>query len=239
MTVSYLLGNSYANRSLVIGLLWAWASAAFAVDESICYGNADDGRLQHGWQLPSYGDNYKAYSEVGVLAGRNYVHSRIYRTVVDSYAILEKQAPSKTFVYGETGFRDGGKFSPHKTHRNGLSVDFFVPVVDASGQSVPLPTGIFNKLGYGVEFVGTGQYRDLSIDYPAMALHLSALKQAAERHGVKIRRVIFDNELQKQFFKVAGAATLRKEVAFSTKKPWIRHDEHYHVDFIVACMPDH
>lgn len=222
----------------VVWLLLCCSSTVFAAEESICYGAADNGRLQHGWQLPSAGKNFKAYSEVGVLAGRNYVHSRIYRTIVDAYAILEKQAPAKTFVYGETGFRDGGKFSPHKTHRNGLSVDFFVPVIGGAGLSQPLPSGIFNRLGYGIEFDGAGRYRDLSIDFPAMALHLSALKQAADWNGVKIRRVIFDNALQKQLFKVNEAANLLKDVAFSTKKPWIRHDEHYHVDFIVSCMPD-
>ena len=33
-----------------------------------------------------------------------------------------------------------------------------VPVVDGEGLSVKLPTSILNKLGYGIEFVGTGEY---------------------------------------------------------------------------------
>lgn len=211
---------------------------ALATDESTCYGTSDNGRLEQGWQLPPSGNNFSAYSSVGVLTGRSYVHSKVYRTVVDAYAILEKQAPSKIFVYGESGFREGGKFRPHKTHQNGLSVDFFVPVVDASGQSVPLPASILNKLGYGIEFIGTGQYQELNIDYPAMVKHLSALKLAADRNGVKIWRVIFDNDLQKQLFKLHEATSLLKGIEFSTKKPWVRHDEHYHVDFIINCQPN-
>lgn len=218
-------------------LLFLWPLNASSADESKCYGASDNGRLESGWQLPAAGNNFSAYSSVGVLAGRNYVHSKVSRAVVDAYAIMEKQDPTKVFVYGESGFREGGKFSPHKTHQNGLSVDFFVPVVNSSGQSVALPASVFNKFGYGIEFVGTGQYRNLRIDYPAMAKHLLALKQAANRHGVKITRVIFDNELQKQLFKPPEAASLRTELAFSTKKPWVRHDEHYHVDFMVPCTP--
>jgi penicillin-insensitive murein DD-endopeptidase len=218
-----------------ICLLLLWPLAAFSTEESTCYGTSDNGRLASGWQLPVSGNNFSAYNSVGVLAGRTYVHSKVYRTVVDAYAILEKQAPSKTFVYGESGFRDGGKFKPHKTHQNGLSVDFFVPVVNSSGQYVPLPTSVFNKLGYDIEFVGSGQYNELTIDYAAMAQHLLALQQAADKNGVKIWRVIFDNAFQKELFNIPEAALLRNRMTFSTKTPWVRHDEHYHIDFTVSC----
>ncbi|WP_347989707.1 penicillin-insensitive murein endopeptidase [Methylomonas sp. AM2-LC] len=208
-----------------------------ANEESVCFGSQDSGRLEHGWQLPSGGKNYTAYSQTGVLLGRNYVHSQVYKVVVDAYAMLETQAPAKVFVYGESGDKDGGKFRPHKTHQNGLSVDFFVPVVDSDGVSVQLPTSILNKWGYGIEFVGSGEYHGLNIDYDAMALHLWTLKASAEKNGVKIWRVIFDNDLQVQLFKSPEAKGLREVMAFSTKKPWVRHDEHYHIDFSVPCQP--
>jgi penicillin-insensitive murein endopeptidase len=210
---------------------------AIAQEESQCHGSTDNGYLKNGWQLPSSGKNFTAYSPVGVIAGRNYVHSKIHKVVVDAYKILEISASSKIYVYGESGFGNGGKFRPHKTHQNGLSVDFFVPVTDLKGQSIPLPTSITNKLGYGIEFVGKGEYKELRIDYAAMAAHLWALTAASDKNGVKIWRVIFDNELQKELFKVKGSEGLSKAMAFSTKKPWIRHDEHYHIDFIVPCKP--
>lgn len=220
---------------VAILLLLLCPLSALSTEESKCYGTPDNGRLESGWQLPTSGKNFSAYSSVGVFAGRNYVHSKVYRTVVNAYAFLEKQMPSKTFVYGESGFREGGKFRPHKTHQNGLSVDFFVPVVNSAGKSVPLPTSLFNKLGYSIEFVAGGQYQDLRIDYSAMASHLLALKQAADINSINIRRIIFDNELQKELFKVPESVLLRTKMTFSTKKPWVRHDEHYHVDFIVPC----
>jgi penicillin-insensitive murein DD-endopeptidase len=202
---------------------------------SICHGEPAQGSLENGWQLPSSGTNYEAYSSIGVMAGRNYVHSKVYEVVVLAYAALEKQAPEKRFVYGESGKKDGGKFSPHKTHQNGLSVDFFVPVINANGESVALPTSVLNKFGYNIEFNEQAQYESLTIDFEAMANHLRAIKQAADQLGVGIRVVIFDNEFQKQLMATPTGKTLPSILTFSTKKPWVRHDEHYHIDFVIPC----
>lgn len=210
---------------------------ANAAEESICYGTPENGALANGWQLPGAGENFSAYSAVGVAAGRTYVHSKVYRTVLEAYQLLAHKLPTTQFVYGESGFKTGGRFRPHKTHQNGLSVDFFVPVVNAAGQSVALPTSPLNTFGYGIEFVGSGQYDDLSIDYPAMAEHLLALQTAAVHQGIQIGRVIFDNALQKYLFKTPLGNRLKHSLAFSTQTPWVRHDEHYHIDFVVQCKP--
>ncbi|MCM2359327.1 MAG: hypothetical protein NDI77_14350 [Geobacteraceae bacterium] len=68
-----------------------------------------------------------------------------------------------------------------------------------------------------------------------MAEHLLALKKAADLGGVKIWRVIFDNDLQKLLFQTSKGKDLQAQLTFSKKKPWVRHDEHYHIDFIVPC----
>lgn len=203
--------------------------------ESVCYGTPEKGRIENAWQLPASGANFSAYSALGTASGRNYVHSKVYAVVIDAYAALKQHFGEKVFVYGETGWKNGGGFRPHKTHQNGLSVDFFVPVVDRAGRSVPLPTNVLDKFGYDIEFDTQGRYKDYSIDFEALADHLFALKDAADKRGIKIGRVIFDNELQKLLFRTKQGAELRKAVAFSTKKPWVRHDEHYHVDFVVPC----
>lgn len=222
---------------LLTTLLFICGSSLAAPDrtESICHGEPASGSLEHGWQLPSSGKNYEAYSSIGVLAGRNYVHSKIYKVVVSAYAALEQQAPEKHFIYGETGDEDGGKFKPHKTHQNGLSVDFFVPVIDSAGKSVALPISAFNKFGYGIEFDDAARYQTLTIDFEAMAKHLLALKKAADQFGVGIRVVIFDNAFQLKLMENPAGKVLLQQLKFSTKKPWVRHDEHYHVDFIVPC----
>lgn len=38
--------------------------------------------------------------------------------------LLETELPDKVFKYAETGFEQGGEFKPHKTHRNGLTIDY-------------------------------------------------------------------------------------------------------------------
>lgn len=169
------------------------------------------------------------------MAGRTYVHSDVYEVLLNSYQVLASSIPGKVFVYGETGKKDGGSFEPHKTHRNGLSVDFMVPVVDKSGHSVPLPTNVLNKWGYGIEFDASGQYKDLTIDAESMVEHLYQLHRTAEEQGVRIWRVIFAPELQPLLHSTTRWPYLREKVEFSERRSWVRHDEHYHVDFIVPC----
>lgn len=179
-----------------IFLFFAISSIYAFEQESICFGTTDKGRLENGWQLPKSGKNYQAYSALCCFAGRNYVHSKVHAVVVAAYQLLEKTVPNRIYVYGETGWAKGGQFKPHKTHQNGLSVDFFVPVLDSKGASVPLPTGPHNKFGYSIEFNSKGKYGEYSIDFEAMADHLLAIKQMSDKKGIKIWRVIFDNELQ-------------------------------------------
>lgn len=221
--------------SLTGWLTLTGASEIRAEAPSVCHGTTSAGRLENGWRLPASGNNFEAYTLLGVAAGRTFVHSKVHEILLESWSHLETSAPGKRFVYGETGFREGGKFSPHKTHQNGLSVDFFVPVTDSKGRSVTLPANALNKLGYDIEFDARGRYRDYAIDYDAMALHLLELKKAADKHGVKIWRVIFDPVLQKGLFSSVHGKTLANSLFFPKAKPWVRHDEHYHIDFVVPC----
>ena len=194
-----------------------------------------NGHIDNGWQLPSSGTNFEAYSSIGVLADRNYVHSRIYEVILAAYGILETTAPDRFFIYGETGYEKGGKFKPHKTHTNGLSVDFFVPVLDEQNRPAKLPISIFNKLGYNIEFDQNAHFKNLRIDFESIAKHLLALKKAADDRHVGITVVIFDNDFQKKLFQTNSGKNLSLILHFSTKKPWVRHDEHYHVDFDLPC----
>ena len=209
-------------------------SLSFA-QQSICYGSTKDGRLENGVQLPSEGKNFIGYGLVGRLAGRTYVHSAVNDIVVSAYKLLEVDQPDKVYKYAETGFKEGGKFSPHKTHQNGLSVDFMTPVINEKGESVHLPTNPLNKLGYNIEFTDAGVYDGLSIDYEALAAHIVALHKRAIASGYDIWRVIFDPALQSNLFDTSYGDYLKANIQFSKKRSWVRHDEHYHVDFSVPC----
>lgn len=205
--------------------------------QSICYGTTAKGKLQYGVKLPEKGNNFKSYSYLAGLAGRTYVHSEVSEIVVDAYKILEAEQPAKVYKYAETGFKTGGQFSPHKTHQNGLSVDFMTPVANSQGQSVHLPTHIFNKLGYSIEFDETNSYQELHIDFEAIAAHIVALHLSAKKMGYDLWRVIFDPKLQPYLYQTQYADYLRQHISFSKKPSWVRHDEHYHVDFQIPCQP--
>ncbi len=215
---------------LMVCSLFVWAEA-----ESECFGNPNNGRLHNGWQLPASGKNFHAYSSLGVVAGRNFVHSKVYRIVLEAYEILQKTNPKIMYVYGETGFKDGGLFRPHKSHRNGLSVDFFVPVVDSKGVPAELDIGINNKLGYNLEFNSSGHLGELSIDFESIAKHLDALFTAAKNQHSGIEVVIFEPRFQALLLATPTGAKIKNKIRFSMQKPWVRHDEHYHVNFRVPC----
>ena len=205
--------------------------------DSVCFGTVSNGRLENGVQLPSEGKNFTPYSALGVTLGRTYVHSKVSNIVLAAYRELQQSAPAKVFVYGETGWSSGGLIRPHRTHKNGLSVDFLVPVVDVAGRSVPLPAGPSNKFGYNIEFDVNGGYDDYVIDFEAIAEHLYQLDIASKARGVGIARVIFDPPYLPKLFASKRGNYLKSNISFMKGKAWVRHDEHYHVDFTVPCRP--
>lgn len=218
-------------------LILAMISAPAWPAESTCYGTTKNGYLENGVQLPGEGKNFVSYGSLPEFAGRTYVHSKVRDVVVDAYKMLEAEHPDKVFKYAETGFKEGGWFKPHKTHRNGLSVDFIVPVMDEEGRSVHLPTHALNKYGYAIEFDARGRYDHYRIDYEALAAHLVALHKTAAQHGIGIWRVIFDPKLVSNLYKTRYGSYIKKHIEIPDKESWVRHDEHYHVDFDVECKP--
>jgi penicillin-insensitive murein endopeptidase len=223
-------------RQAGLALICLVCASSVAADEqaSRCFGSVAHGRIEHAVQLPPEGRNYRAYSGLANSLGRTYLHSRVREVVMNAYAELEKSALGKVYVYGETGLAKGGRFRPHRTHQNGLSVDFMVPVVDAAGRSMPLPTSTFNKFGYGIEFDSDGRHDNYRIDFEALAEHLYQLHAAASAQGVGIGLVIFEPSLHARLFATRRGEFLRS-LSFMKKPAWIRHDNHYHVDFVVPC----
>lgn len=221
---------------LALWLCTSLAATAHAA-ESVCRGTVARGSLENGVKLPGEGKNFTSYSTMAASVGRTHVHSKVAQVVVAAYAGLEKSAPDKVFVYGETGWAKGGEIKPHRTHQNGLSVDFMVPVVDAQGRSVPLPTNVGNKFGYDIEFDAEGRYKDLTIDFEALAEHLYQLDSEAKRRKIGLALVIVDPPYLPKLFATKRGAYLRAHLNFMKRNAWVRHDENYHVDFAVPCKP--
>lgn len=214
----------------------ALSKSAIAV-ESTCFGTVSNGRLENGVRLPLDGPNFSSYSTLAANIGRTYVHSKVFEVVVAAYAALERSAPGKLFVYGETGWPSGGRIWPHRTHQNGLSVDFFVPVRDRSGRSVPLPTSVTSRFGYDIEFDKDGRFEEYRIDFEGLAEHLYQLYEVAKARGVGIALVILDPPYLPKLFATARGPFLRQHLKLMKRAAWVRHDEHYHVDFAVPCKP--
>jgi penicillin-insensitive murein DD-endopeptidase len=100
-----------------------------------------------------------------------------------------------------------------------------------------IPRSPFNKFGYALEFDDSGRADDLHIDFAAIAEHLYQLDVAARKYGSGLALVIFDERYLARLFATPHGEYLRTKVHFMKGKPWIRHDEHYHVDFAVKCRP--
>ncbi len=228
---------------LVCFLIFAYPVSADEIVESTCYGTTSKGRIENAVKLPAKGSNFQTYSLIAGTAGRTYIHSKVREVILNAYKSLEKSHPEKVFVYGEAGLKNGGRFKPHKTHQNGLSVDFFVPVVEGIAnkhqkgkqKSVPMPTGLLNKFGYLIEFDKKGKFGNLEIDFEAMAAHIKALHIEAKRAGIDIWRVIFDPHLQPFLYQTKDGAYIKKNILIPQKRSWVRHDEHFHVDFKIKC----
>ena len=218
---------------------WLLALAALAsampAAASQCFGTVNKGRIEDSVPLPDHGPNFSPYSDLGVSLGRTHVHAQVAGIVADAYAALARRTPDVHYVYGETGSPSGGRFRPHRSHQNGLSVDFFVPVRNAAGKSVPLPTNVADKWGYNIEFDADARWGDYRIDFPALAEHLYELHHAATARGLGLALVIFDTPYLPRLFATPRGPWLQQHLVFMKGKPWVRHDEHYHVDFAVPC----
>lgn len=219
-----------------VALYVAWVAWTATRDEaSACYGNPRNGRLENAKQMPAWGENYRAYSYALWLLGRASMHGSVRDVVEAAYADVAATNPELRFVYGEAAWPWGGQLWPHKTHRNGLSVDFFVPVRTDSGAVDELTTQIYNRWGYDAHFDNSGKAGGTVIDFDAIAKHLSAIAKAARERGVGISLVILENELRQVLLSDPARAALVAGLPFSEKRAWVRHDNHYHIDFDVPC----
>lgn len=202
---------------------------------SRCYGGIVGGRLEGGRRMPLWGDNYRSYSVLGFLAGRTFMHETVRDASLAAYASLAREHPDLRFLYAESGWPWGGRFAPHRTHMNGTSVDYHVPVRTLDGAVAELPASPFNKLGYSISFDREGQSGGYKIDFEAVGLHLVALERAAREQGISIGRVIFDVRLQPKLFATPAGAQAARLMTFNKTQAWVPHDQHYHVDFRVPC----
>ena len=193
-------------------------------------GSVSNGEVHHAKRVPMRGENYHTYSFGCYLLGRTYAHDRVKNTILDAYEACETSCPETEFVLGEIGFRKGGRFIPHITHQNGMSVDFMTPLLKNNRPYTNYH--LFNLWGYTLEFDKKGKDGKVEIDYESMAKHLIALEKAAKANGLRIQKVIFDPVLRPHLLKTASGKKIR-HLPYTKNRVIIRHDDHYHIDFSV------
>jgi penicillin-insensitive murein endopeptidase len=226
---------------LVAGLVVAWGAAVGVAwlrvaveggDPSRSSGTVAQGRLEHGRPMRPWGPGYVTYSFLGAALGRQYVHGAVRDALEASFAAVASHEPRRAFVVGETGWPAGGQFRPHRTHQNGLSIDIFMPLVDGAGAPATPGTWPWNKLGYGLEFDAEGRLGSLRIDFEALAGLLRELQTQATARGLVIQRVMIAPEYVPLLLAMPSGRQLGTLADVLSRWPaWVRHDEHFHVDF--------
>lgn len=206
--------------------------------ESASIGSVARGRLENASLIPFEGSNYKYFSSESYLGGRAYTNSKVAKVVLETYSALQRKGVDRFFRVMEFSKKEGGKIFPHRTHQNGLSVDFMMPLIK-DGQ----PYYDLDDMGpshYLMEFDKNGAFlKDptVSIDFDMAARHLLELQKQAQKNGMRIHKVIFNTFLRDELFATPHGKKLAASGIYITQnlEPIINdlHDDHYHVDFII------
>lgn len=196
------------------------------------FGESYNGYMKNGKRLPSKGNNFEAGSHFLSFFGRNSVHSSLRKNILKSFDTLYKINPEYKFLYGECSWPNGGNFWPHYTHKNGLVVDFMVPVISKKSNKNTYPfTFLFNRWGYAFEFDSIGETSKYRIDFEAMATHLYFLDYYGKKNGFGIKRIIFEPDYLPYLYKGKYGNLIKDKFLIIYKDNWVKHDDHYHVEF--------
>ncbi len=205
--------------------------------ESVVHGSTGQGKLEHAYLMPFRGPNFSCFSPISYyLLDNAYTSSRVHAALIEAYSICVSTCPGRHFRVMELSNKGGGSMALHRTHQNGLSADFMVPLSNRKG-----PVYRYARLGlwhYLLQFDDDGKLKlskGTSIDFETMAQHLLALDDAALQNGLSIKKVILKIELKDDLFATpSGQELLRRGIYFAQALPPgvnAMHDDHYHVDF--------
>ncbi|MBN1951334.1 MAG: hypothetical protein JW801_09015 [Bacteroidales bacterium] len=206
--------------------------------ESRSEGTVGNGRLINGYKMPFRGGNFKYFSFTDYyLFGRCYLHSTLQKIVLESYRDMSMYYPDYRFRIMECSKRKGGRAIPHRTHQNGTSIDFMMPLKKADKV-----ISRYDRIGmwrYLMKFDHEGKKRfnkQIEIDFDKMALHILTLEKVSRKYGWMIAKVILETNLKDEIFASRYGKELRKSgIYFVRNLPKLineAHDDHYHVDFV-------
>ena len=194
--------------------------------------------------LPPFGKGYRTYSFFGTALGRQYAHDKVISVLRSSFRMLHEET-GRVFEVAEIGWRKGGSFVPHKTHKFGLSVDIMTPMKTAK-RDARLLTGPLSLWGYcwhiddkthrvdGYKWdapKASGYPRfcpripfpsKKEVDFDAIVSLVKTLHSEAKKLKGGVRYVIVDPSFVSKLKGIQG---------WLTTKSKLEHDDHIHVEF--------
>jgi penicillin-insensitive murein endopeptidase len=203
---------------------------------SAAIGTVGNGTLKHAKLMPYKGENFIYFDRDSYLAGRAFLHGSVRNSVLTTYDSLHKALPHRYFNIMECSNENGGEMFPHKTHQNGMSIDFMMPLLKDDKPYYALDT--IGTEHYMLSFDDDGEYsRDstVSIDFNLVARQILLLDYFARQSGLNIFKVIIKIELKDELFATEYGKLLKASDIYVVQglSPLINslHDEHFHIDF--------
>jgi penicillin-insensitive murein endopeptidase len=204
--------------------------------ESSSIGSVSRGKLENGSLIPFSGNNFIYFDTSSYLSGRAFTHSTVQKVILEGYKSLEDDGCKQTFSLMELSNEHGGKIFPHRTHQNGMSADFMMPL------------WANNQISYKYDSLGVGHYLmdfddhgrvsgddEVSINFDLVAQHILELEKSARTNGMKIQKVIINTDLKDELFDTEHGKKLKNSGIYIVRglEPLINdlHDDHYHIDF--------
>ena len=205
-------------------------------EPSVSIGGVSNGSLENGKLVPFQGDNYLYFDTASYLAGRAYLNDKVLAAVLSSDEEMEGELPNRQFRIMECSNAHGGRLWPHRTHQNGLSVDFMMPLVQNGEPYYELDNTGRNH--YFLDFDDDGQYSEdetVSINFDLVAQHILILDEKAREQGMRITKVIINTDLKDELFNTPHGRELHDSGIYIVQRLSRRindlHDDHYHIDF--------
>jgi penicillin-insensitive murein DD-endopeptidase len=204
--------------------------------ESKAVGSASRGKLINGKLFPYKGVNFSYFEKQSYLNGHAFLHKPVKEAVLEMYDSLWKRHPNRYFVIMECSAKVGGEIPRHRTHRNGTSIDFMMPLKKDGKAYYGLDT--IGWRHFGLAFDKSGRYlkdKSIRIDFDLVSEQIVLMNAFVRKRGYKIKKVIIKIELKDELYASAFGKRIKNDgiyvVMGLSKKVNEMHDDHYHIDF--------
>lgn len=198
-------------------------------------GSYGSGKLINGKLFPYKGNNFIYFDKLSYVTGRAHMNGVVRDIILDMYDSLERAVPIRYFFLMECSNQHGGPMLPHRTHQNGLSVDFMFPLKKEGKPYYGLDT--IGLAHYGLTFNDDGTYvrdKSIRIDFDLISRQVVLLDYFARKRGYKINKVIIKIEMKDKLYAAEFGPDIKKNIYVVrglTPKVNRMHDEHFHIDF--------